>query len=176
MSRVHPSVDITHISPNVSSRHGRKPKIIVLHATVSHNRPGVKDLRDLGNWFAQRSSRVSCHVATDAEGNSGRYVWDSDKAWQCSFYNSAALGIEQIWISGESWHIEGVRESARWAAHWGKKYGIPMRRGAVFGGVVTRSGIVTHKQLGRLGGGHTDPPGYPINIMIKKAQWYRTQI
>lgn len=176
MSRVHPSVDITHISPNHSSRFGRKPNLIVLHATVSHNRPGVRDLRDLGNYFALRPTRASAHVATDADGNSGRYVWDGDKAWHCVAYNGRSLGVEQIWAPGETWHIEGVRETARWIAQWSKLYNIPIRQGAVRFGVVTKPGVVTHKQLGRLGGGHTDPPNFPFNICLEKARYFKSQL
>jgi hypothetical protein len=176
MSRIHPSVDITHISPCHSSRFGRKPKLIVLHATVSHNELGLRDLRALGNFFGLPSTRASAHVATDAEGNSGRYVLDRDKAWHCAWYNSPSLGIEQVWYPGDHWGSEQIRETARWVAHWSAKYGIPIRVGKTFGGIVTLPGVVTHKSLGRLGGGHTDPPNYPIKTMLAKARYYRTQL
>lgn len=176
MSRVHPSVDLTHISPCHSSRFGRKPKLIVLHATVSHNQPGLRDLRALGNYFGLRSTRASAHVATDAEGNSGRYVWDNDKAWHCMFYNGVTLGIEQVWYPGDHWGNDQVQETARWVAHWSHAYGIPIQVGSAHGGVVTRRGVVTHKSLGLLGGGHTDPPGYPIKTMLALAKYYKRQL
>ena len=176
MSRVHPSVDLTHISSNRSSRLGRKPILIVLHATVSHNQLGLRDLRALGNYFALPSTRASAHVATDAEGNSGRFVWDKDKAWHCGWYNGRSLGAEQVWYPGDIWTPEQIRETARWVAHWSKKYGIPIRVGKTYAGVVTKSGVVTHRSLGRLGGGHTDPPHYPMTTLITKARYFRSQI
>lgn len=176
MSRVHPSVDLTHISPNHSSRYGRKPNLIVLHATVSHNRPGLVDLRELGNFFGTTASRVSAHVATDAQGNSARYVYDKDKAWHCGWYNGRSLGIEQVWYPGDLWTPECIRETARWVAQWSKLYGIPIRVGSTYGGLVTKTGVVTHRSLGRLGGGHTDPAHYPMTTMLVKAKYYRSQL
>src|SRR5207249_10414355 len=56
---------------NQSSRGGAVPQLIVIHATTDPNattgpvfrdRPGIRDLEHLGNWFAKPRSQVASHV------------------------------------------------------------------------------------------------------------------
>lgn len=96
----------------------------------------------------------------------------------CARYNAVSLGIEQIGRAGtEHWTRDEIRETARWIARWSVKFGIPIRKGAVSGGFVTRSGVVTHKMLGVLGGSHVDPgPRYPFDACLKLARFYRGKL
>lgn len=174
MMRSMPHVVVRAKSPFQSARSDRI-RLIVIHATEGHNRPGVEDLRSLGEWFQNPDARVSCHVATDDEGNSARFVADRYKAWHCAAFNSAALGVEQVGSSDQlSWRRPEIRETARWVAYWSRKYGVPIRHGKVNGGAVVLSGVVRHSDLGEAGGNHGDPgAGYPLGSMLRLARVYK---
>jgi hypothetical protein len=173
------------VVPNQSSRGGAVPELIVIHATTDPNatggpvfrdRPGIKDLVHLGNWFAKPRSQVSSHVANDAEGNDARYVSDGRSAWTEVAFNSVSLAIEQIGSVGfdrATWMKRRPQliDTARWIAHWHRRWGIPIQRATVDGSTVTAPGIATHAQLGRAGGGHSDPgPGYPLAYVLRLAR------
>lgn len=179
LDRVHPRVVITRHSPNRSSRNGVRPRLIVLHSTEGHNQPGSSgDLAGLASFFASPAAQVSSHVATDSDGMSGVFVRAQDKAWHCAGYNSLALGVEQIGFAAQgSWAPDEIKETARWVAKWSKDWGIPIQHGAVSGGGVARPGIVTHKDLGIIGGGHVDPgPAYPVDRVLHLARRYRKKL
>lgn len=175
--RYEPKVEVRMLSPNKSSRQGAHPTLIVIHATVSHNRKGLEDLRAIGSWFQNHGAQASSHVCTDNEGHSARYVLDRDKAWHCAAYNRMSLGIEQILPStGAELTMDLYRETARWVARWSKMYRIPIQKGQVSGGRVTRAGVVRHSELGILGGGHSDPGRYNMDGMLNLARIYRRHI
>lgn len=173
--RLKPKVRVRRISPNRSARSLSQVKLIVVHSTEGGNVPGLGDLVGLGGWFANRGAQVSSHVATDAEGNSARYVADRDKAWHCGGFNSVSLGIEQVGRAAQlSWPVEQEKETARWIAYWSKLHGIPIQKGAVRGGSVVKSGIVRHSDLGAAGGNHHDPGrGYDLHDVLEHARGYR---
>jgi N-acetyl-anhydromuramyl-L-alanine amidase AmpD len=180
------SPDYVRIVGNQSSRNGVKPRLIVLHVAtdaaspstrVVRNRPGRKDLEELGRWFDNPRSAVSSHVANDADGNDAQYVRDRRKAWTQVAFNSVSLSIEQIATTGfdrAKWMHKRepqLENTARWIAHWHRKWNIPIRKADVSGSVVVRSGVATHEQLGQAGGGHDDPgPGYPFGHVLKLAR------
>ncbi len=179
MSRYVPHVVYRRTSPNQSSRNGVKPTIIVLHSTESPNIPGSdSDLVNVTDYLCRPDVRASSHVIVDGDGHSARLVADISKAWTQAAYNSVALSIEQIGRAGsESWTRDEIREAARWIARWSKLHGIPIRLGAVSGGGVARSGVVTHKMLGQIGGGHVDPGDrYPFEAVLNLARFYRAKL
>jgi hypothetical protein len=150
---------------NQSSRNGVKPRLLVLHTTESHNRPGVGDLDALASWFDNPASQCSSHVGNDAEGNDIRMVPDEAKAWTQAAFNSVALSIEQIGHASQtSWPNAQLRNTARWLAFWSTKYGIPLERS-------TTRGVCQHRDLGRKGGGHHDcGPHYPLGEVLHMAR------
>jgi hypothetical protein len=160
-----PRPEITASVVNQSSRNGVKPRIIVLHTTEGHNRPGLSDLRGLVSFFDNPSSRVSSHVANDAEGNDARIVPDERKAFTQAAFNSVALSIEQIGFASQTHFPEAqLRNTASWIAHWSKKFGIPITHS-------TRHGVCQHKDLGSAGGGHHDcGPHYPLAKVLSMAR------
>jgi N-acetyl-anhydromuramyl-L-alanine amidase AmpD len=182
--------DYVRIVGNQSSREGSKPGLVVLHVTTDANsdsppvvrdRPGLKDLKELGAWFDDPQSAVSSHVANDADGNDAQYVRDRRKAWTQVAFNSVSLSIEQIGTTGfdrRKWRRKRepqLENTARWIAHWHRKWSIPIRRAKVSGDVVVRSGVATHEQLGQAGGGHHDPgPGYPFGHVLKLARSFNS--
>lgn len=176
--RLKPKVVVTDISPHQSTREGGSGAIcaITIHDTESHNRKGASDLAAIGSVFHSREA--SAHVCTDADGFSGRYVQDERKAWHCGAYNSQTLGIEQIGFATQgraAWRRRRhqLRETARWIAEWSIKFGIPIRKGRASNGVITKPGVVTHGQLGSLGGGHWDPGDYPMGYVLWLARGFK---
>ena len=176
--RLRPRVVVRTASPNCSHRNANV-SLIVLHSTEGKNYPkSSADLKGLGAWFSNPAAGVSCHVATDGDGQSARYVRDDLKAWHCAGYNSASLGIEQVGFAADSrktWlgRRDQLRETARWIAYWHRKHGIPIRKGAVASGRVTRSGVLRHSDLGAVGGGHRDPgSSYPFGLVLLTARYY----
>jgi hypothetical protein len=174
--RLKPKVVVREQSQFHSERSAGVPlNLIVIHSTESHNRPGVSDLAAIGSWFNNPAAQASAHVCTDADGNSARFVADRAKAWHCAGYNSASLGVEQIGYAAQGWtkwrknNLE-LWETARWIAAWSLKHDIPIRRGKVSGGVVTRSGVVKHSDLGSIGGNHNDPGKYPLTLVLHRAR------
>lgn len=176
MVRRFPRVVVRKLSPFKSDRDLSGVKLIVVHCTESHNAPGNADLAAIGNWFQNPDAKVSSHVCTDGDGNSARYVRDTDKAWHCAGFNGVSLGIEQVGsVSDEYWTRPQIRETARWIALWSRKHGIPIRQGQVNqNGAVIRSGVVRHSDLGGRGGNHNDPgPRYPWRLLLGLARYYR---
>lgn len=170
-----PHLDYSQLSQHQSQRASWPPRLIVIHATEGHNRPGVEDLKSLGGWFSNPDSRVSCHIATDAEGYSARYVQDDRKAWHCMNYNGQSLGIEQVGFTAQNeWPAAQLKETAKWVAYWSIQYGIPIRKARVLNGVVLLSGVARHSDLGNAGGNHGDPgKGYDMKRMFRYARWYK---
>ncbi len=166
-----PHVEITRVSPNSSSRNGSRPRRIVLHITVSHNRPGLADLRGMVEYLCRPSVQASSHVINDAEGHDARIVADHLKSWTQSAYNPDSLSIEQIeysdkrtraeWLAGNKRQLDNT---AAWIAYWSRKYGIPITHSV-------QHGVCAHSDLGRAGGGHSDPGKfYPLDYVLEKAR------
>jgi len=153
---------------------------IVLHDTESHDIPGTGDLKAIGAWFDNPAAQASAHVCVDGQGYSAQYVPDDRKAWHCMNYNSQTLGVEQIGFATYTtllWNRDAraqLKKVAKYLAYWSQRYGIPLQRGAVSNGQVTRKGVVTHSDLGAMGGGHHDPgPAYPVNAVLYTARYYK---
>lgn len=153
---------ITRNVRNQSSRNGTHPSLIVVHSTEGQDLPNsTRDLAGLGSWFDNGAANASSHVGVDGDGQSAKYVPDDRKAWTCAYFNSVSLNIECVGRAAQPaklWEDAQYRKVAQYIAYWSKKYGIPIRKGAVAqNGRVIRSGIIRHSELGRLGGDHHDP-------------------
>lgn len=176
--RLYPRIDVRMISPFQSSRNGQKIRLIVVHATASHNYKGLRDLQAIGSWFQNPSANVSAHACTDNEGHSARYVRDEAKAWACGAYNGQSLNLEQI-LPGNGTEITDkmYRETARWLAMWSKRYRIRLHKARVFRGRVILSGVARHSDLGALGGNHDDPGrNYDLAKVLRYARHYKRQM
>lgn len=152
-----------------------QPRLLVLHSTESHNRPGLGDVKSVAEFLANGGTQADVHVIIDAAGHKARLVPDGRKAWHVAGYNWRALGIEQIGIAAtEDWrhHEAQLNAVAAQLACWSWKYNIPLvdaRKDKI-------RGVVTHASLGTLGGGHTDPgPNYPFMLVLNKARALRGQ-
>lgn len=168
---------------NQSSRMGRRISAIAVHSTESTDIPNSRDdLNSIFNWFNNPVSDASSHLGIDGDGQTDRWVEDHRKAWTILDLNSVTLNIEFVGRAAQpaaAWEDRQIRAAARWCAHWSIKHDIPLRRGRVRNvagnAVVTRSGIITHKQLTDAGfGSHTDPgPAFPMRKLIRLARWYK---
>lgn len=172
--RIRPEVVKTLRSPNQSLR-SSPIRLIVLHSTESHDRPGSSDRDGVASWLCNPSAQASAHVIVDGDGVSVRLVADEAKAWACVSFNSPSLNIEQIGFAADSaqtWRARWreLRETARWIALWSRRHDIPIRRS-------TYHGVCRHMDLGPAGGGHTDPgPNYPIGRVMALARLYRAAL
>jgi hypothetical protein len=167
---VTPRPEVTRLVVNQSSRGGVAPRVIVLHTTEGHDRPGVEDLRGLGAFFNQPAAQASSHVANDQEGNDARFVPDSRKAWTQAAANPYCLSIEQVGFAAfgrKEWvthRMPQLKNTAEWIAYWSKLHGIPIEHSP-------SRGVCEHRDLGPMGGGHHDcGDGYPLDVVLKLAE------
>lgn len=147
-------------SVNYSYRNGTKPSIIVLHLTVSPNIFGSwNDVNGVWGFLNRSSTQASANYIIDGDGHCIYAVPESDKAWAQAGYNSAsACAIEVVNTGSEAVYIRaaGLHQLATVVHDCAARWHIPLRLAAVSGGRVLRSGVLSHYQLGALGGGHVD--------------------
>lgn len=141
-----------HESPNHSPRlHGLAPYLIVVHRPVGSYAGAERTLCDATRPARER---VSAHVLTDSNREAVQLVpWDR-KAWTAGSFNSASYNIE---VDDDAWNgrdLAAFNTAARIVAFLCKRTGIPptWSKSPAF-----VPGIVRHADLGRAGGGHTDP-------------------
>lgn len=147
------------IGHNWSYRNGVRPSLVVLHLTVSPNVKGPGDVNSIVVFFNRPATQASSNYVIDAEGNCRLMVPESEKAWaQANFNSATACSLEVINTGNESTYAgtAGLAKIARIVHDCAHRWGIPLRRAAVSGSSVTRSGVLSHVQLGAVGGGHND--------------------
>ncbi len=155
---------------NQSSRRGVRPQVQTLHYTVSPNRPGWSDVNAITAFFDRSSSQASSHFIIDAEGNCAYIVPIEAKAWTQAAGNPTSVAYEIIATGRESRYLEPAGEAKLRAVarEVAKRTGIPLRRGAVSAScVVTRTGIVEHRDWGTCGGGHVDITPFSIEVAVE---------
>lgn len=145
---------------NFSSRMGARPALLVLHYTVSRNRPGTGDVDAIVNYFNDPRAQASSQYVIDFEGNCAYIVQEQDKAWTQGFFNPWSISIEFIAVGDEPvWPEAGLRKGALVFADSAKRWGIPIRWASVDGCKIVRSGIIDHDALD-CGNVHTDVTPY----------------
>jgi N-acetyl-anhydromuramyl-L-alanine amidase AmpD len=154
----------THYVDNCSSRFGVKPRLVVIHTTEGHNRPGVGDLESLAAWFDNPVSQASAHLGIDQEGNCVRMVRDAEKAWAVGVANPWTLNIELVGFARWSkwfWKTQyrkGLGRAAKAVAAWSIKYNIPLTKDP-------HRGVCGHDEVP--GNDHWDPgPGFPWKTFL----------
>lgn len=158
----------TALVRNQSSRNGARPALLVLHYTVSSERPGWSDVNAIVSWFDDPRSQASSHYVIDREGHCALLVPETAKAWTQAAFNPWSISVEAIGTGREPDYLDGagLRKLATVFADAAERWGIPVRRGAVSGCRVVRSGIVDHDQLGACGGGHHDIRPYSVDKVV----------
>ena len=158
----------TRLVRNFSSRRGVRPRVFVLHYTVSANRPGWSDVNAIVGLFDKAAFQASSNYVIDNEGNCAYIVRESDKAWTQAAANPVSISVEVVNTGREATYAAtaGLRKIAMVASDAMKRWEIPVQTGSVVGCVVKRAGLVDHKSLGPCGGGHTDIAPYsPAQVL-----------
>jgi transposase InsO family protein len=142
---------VQHPSPNASSRHGIVPYLIVVHRPAGSFAGALHTLCDDS---VPPDRRVSAHVLTDSNRAAAQLVpWDR-KAWACAAFNAASYNVE---TDDDCWNGRdpaALATAARIVGFLCARTGIP----AVWQRQpLHAAGIVRHRDLGRAGGGHSDP-------------------
>jgi hypothetical protein len=159
---------VTHLVVNYSTRRGVRPRVFVLHYTVSANRPGWDDVNAVVHEFDTPAFQASSNYVIDNEGNCAYIVRESDKAWTQAALNPVAISVEVINTGHEATYAgtAGLAKVALVVSDALKRWDIPVQLGAVSNGVVTRAGIVDHGMLGVAGGGHHDIAPFSVQAVI----------
>jgi hypothetical protein len=157
---------------NYSSRRGVRPRLFVVHYTVSSNRPGLGDVEAIDGLFNTPSFAASSNYVLDDEAHCDYIVRESDKAWTQATFNPVSISVEIIATGreGRLTSAAGYAKLGRVISDATKRWGIPLQTGAVSGCTVTRPGIVTHQMLGSCGGGHVDISPYSLAPVIAAAK------
>lgn len=135
-------------SPNHSSRHGEPTTHLVWHATIGRYLGAVATLRE-------PTSDASAHLVVREDGGETTQLVRLDaKAWHAyPYWNTRSIGVEHASLQrGFASHAQ-LEQSARLFAYLCHRERIP----AVHG-VDRPRGIVRHRDLGAVGGGHLDGP------------------
>lgn len=146
-------------SPNQSARNlqaGHAPFLIVAHRPVGSYHGSI-------SWLCNPKAQASAHVLTEGNGTGVDVAtqlvpWDR-KAWHAMAFNSISYGIE---IDDDAWDGDdhgAFLTAARIFAFLSHKTGIPLEQSK---NPLNRPGVVRHFDLGRAGGGHTDPTTDPV--------------
>jgi hypothetical protein len=142
-----------HASPNQSARlHGIVPYLVVLHRPVGGYAGAEATLVDPRPDDPKEA--VSAHVLTDSNREAVQLVpWDR-KAWTCADFNTSSYNLE---IDDDAWNGRdpaALETAARITAFLCKRTGIPPTWTLQ---PTHAAGVCRHYDLGRAGGGHTDP-------------------
>jgi hypothetical protein len=139
-------------SPNQSQRlHDIKPYLIVVHRPVGEYGPSIE-------WLCNPRAQASAHVITEGN-NTGADVatqlveWDH-KAWACASFNSASYNLE---VDDDAWDgddLGAAFTAARIVGFLCRRTGIPPSWTQK---PLATPGVTRHHDLGRAGGGHSDP-------------------
>ena len=146
-------------TPNQSFRNlnaGQHPYLIVIHRPVGSYHGSVE-------WLCNPRAQASAHILTEGNGTgvdvaTQLVAWDR-KAWHAMAFNSISYGIE---VDDDAWDGDDTgafQTAARIAAFLCHKTGIPPEHSK---DPLHKPGIVRHYDLGRAGGGHTDPTTSPL--------------
>lgn len=138
-------------SPNKSSRNGRVPYLVVVHRPVGTYGPSI-------NWLRNPKSDASCHVITEGRGSgvdrATQLVPWNLKSWSCVAFNSMSYNVEvddDAWDGDDYSAFFSAAHVCAWICH---KTGIPAGWTQQ---PLSKPGITRHIDLGRAGGGHSDP-------------------
>lgn len=137
-----------HPTTNESARTGPSaPYLIVVHRPVGSYMSAT-------TTFLDPASQVSAHVLTDGMNRATQFVsWDR-KAWACEAFNSASYNIE---VDDDAWggrDPQALATAARIVAYLCFRTGIPA---GWTRNPISVPGVCRHLDLGRAGGGHSDP-------------------
>jgi len=164
----------TRFVRNRASRGGARPSLLVMHFTVSPNRPGRGDVDGVTKYFNNPRVGASSNYVTDAEGNCNYIVPEAAKAWTQGAFNPWAISWEVVNTGRERTYAgepggPGLAKLGLTVSDAARRWGIPLRRGATSGCRILRSGIVDHESLD-CGNNHTDIRPFRVDEVVKAAR------
>jgi len=138
-------------SSNFSSRNGARVDLLVLHDAEGAYAGTI-------DWFAQRQSKVSAHFVIKEDGSEATQMVDlADKAWHCVQFNSRSVGFEMGGFAAKGFASVEWEAAANIIGFHLHHLQIPLRWARAGVG----PGFCSHFDLGRAGGGHSDPTTDP---------------
>jgi N-acetyl-anhydromuramyl-L-alanine amidase AmpD len=138
-------------SPNFSERNGAPISLMVIHDCEGGYAPSV-------SWFANSHSQVSAHIVLKEDGSEAtQCVPLSKKAWHCVNFNSRSIGLEMAGFAKAGYSEKEWQIAADIMVALMKKFDIPVQWAQGGQG----AGFCRHYDLGKAGGGHSDPTTDP---------------
>jgi N-acetylmuramoyl-L-alanine amidase-like protein len=133
-------------TPNQSSRHGERIRLLVWHETAGPYAGSV-------SWLCNPKAQASAHLVIREDGLQATQLVDlAEKAWHAAAYNPVSVGVEHANTTAKGYATEQqLRVSARVFGWLCLHLGVPPR----FARGGSGSGVCRHLDLGALGGGHT---------------------
>ncbi|HTJ56695.1 MAG TPA: peptidoglycan recognition family protein [Devosiaceae bacterium] len=138
-------------SPNHSSRNGAAVRLIVVHDCEGSYGGSI-------SWFSQKASQVSAHIVLREDGSEAtQMVPFANKAWHAVAFNSASIGVEMAGYTAKGFAAPEWQAAANIIAFLLHKFDLPCRWAEGGAG----QGFCSHFDLGKAGGGHSDPTTDP---------------
>lgn len=154
------------IKRNYSSRGGVRPRLIVLHQTISADN-GQKGVDNITVYFGLQGPAVSSNFVHAGATDACNYIVPmSQKPWTQTGFNSLSVSIEVTGTQTQGYYTKGDGTISMYTLIYqiANEWKIPIRRGATSGCSYRTSGVVDHDQLGACGGGHNDVNPYRKKI------------
>lgn len=142
-------------SPNYSSRHGERIRLLVWHETAGAYAGAV-------SWLCNPAAQASAHLVVREDGlEATQLVPLAQKAWHAAAFNPQSIGVEHANVLARGYSSERQLEvSARIFGWLCLHYSIPPR----WSRDGQEPGVCRHRDLGQAGGGHLqcgpDLPGW----------------
>src|SRR5712664_283928 len=151
------AIDVTHKSPNYSSRHGTPISMIVLHATVGSFASSIA-------WLCSPNSRVSSHYLIDRDGTIYQLVDPREAAWHAG--DSAWMGLDSKAIQQCSIGVELVNLNTGTDPYPPKQFNacLALCQDLVRLFAITPEMTVRHLDIAIPPGRKTDPAGFPMKM------------
>ena len=140
-------------SPNQSARSTQDVRLVVVHD------PEHDNYELMVRYLRSRSAQVSYHVLLNkAATHATQLVPWNRKAWSVSKFNSRTDNVSITGRAGNNWSYPALNRLARVVAFRLHKRRLPARFvSAPIGLTNPARGFTFHSELGRNGGGHSDP-------------------
>ena len=138
-------------SPNFDVGRTHPIDLVVLHDCEGNYHGSI-------GWFTEPQSQVSAHIVLREDGGEAtQMVQFTDKAWHVVSFNSMSIGVEMAGYGAKGFDAPEWQAAANITAYLLHKFGLPPTW--AHGG--QGKGFTSHYDLGKLGGGHTDPTRDP---------------
>lgn len=151
------------------------PRVILLHSTESHDRPGSSDVKGILTFLEGHPESLGIHYVIDKEGNVGRGARHHQMVYHARGANSFSIGIEQVGFAHSTeWkrhdRLQQLETVAKTLAYISAVERIPLKHSV-------SHGVAMHRDFPA--GGHTDPgvpkAEYPFHYVLRLAQRYQKE-